>query len=160
MGKALPTTTGISIHPAWISKAMAVTLHFSDTSRIQAHRFPKQWNYLCLGNMDYRKNREVETIMLVGKKIMVTFMFSRCWGQDNLWPKFSRVWCLNSYIIFFYFSLSCGKAVPLLVWWWRKYLPKEEATGNADTELQLFKSCQMFGREQGTYLQVFFIQLP
>lgn len=26
--------------------------------------------------------------------------------------------------------------------------------------LQLFKSCQMFGRERGTHLQVFFVQLP
>lgn len=129
--------------------------------------FQGSWvNYscTCLGKLSYKQNRELGMIILVWKKMLVISMHSRCWRQDYLCPQFWRIWYtiwyMKSHVLFFSFSLTCGKAAPLLVWWWGKYSPAEEAVGKADAELRIFKGCQMFGREWGTHLQVFFIQLP
>lgn len=89
--------------------------------------FQGSWvNYscTCLGKLGYNQNRELGMIILVWKKMLVISMYTRCWRQDYLCSQFWRIWYMiwymKSHVLFFSFSLTCGKAAPLLVWWWGK----------------------------------------
>lgn len=163
-GQAVPKAGGASSRPACLRLCYSCLAFPQSPFLLQPrkgfgliHFQGSRVNYLCtcLGELGYKQNREFGMIILIWKKISIISMHSRCWRQNNLCPQFWRVLKVKSHLLLPELWEGCSSSSVMV----RKTFAWRGSSWQSWCWVEIFKGCQMFGREWGTHLQVFFIQL-